>query len=65
MKGEYISIETSKIMADIEKENKELHEIIEKAIKYIEQGIWSNGIDEEKQYSLHIPTLLEILKGVN
>ena len=44
-------------------ENKKLQERIDKAIEYIEQGIWSNGIDEEKQYSLHIPTLLEILKG--
>lgn len=29
MKGEFISIETAKIMADIEKENKELHEELE------------------------------------
>lgn len=49
MKGEYISIETSKIMADIEKENKELHDRIEKAIDYIDKllyfGIRNENID--------------------
>lgn len=49
MKGEYISIETSKIMADIEKENKELHDRIDKAIDYIDKllyfGIRNENID--------------------
>ena len=36
MKGEYISVETAKIMAEIEKENKEYQEIIEKLIEYID-----------------------------
>lgn len=49
MKGEYISMETSKIMADIEKENKELHDRIDKAIDYIDKllyfGIRNENID--------------------
>ena len=36
---------------------------IDKAIKYINTCTWSNGTDEEIQYSLHVPTLLNILKG--
>ena len=35
MKGEFLSVETARIMADIEKENKELQERIDKAIDYI------------------------------
>ena len=35
MKGEFISIEILQIMSDIEKENKELQERINKAIEYI------------------------------
>ena len=35
MQGEYISIETLRIYQDIEKENKKLHEKIDKAIEYI------------------------------
>ena len=35
MKGEFISIETAQINADIERENKELQERIDKAIEYI------------------------------
>ena len=37
MKGEYISIETSKIMADIEKENKELYDRIDKVNNYVQE----------------------------
>ena len=36
---------------------------IDKAIEYIKQCSWSNGIDEEIQYSLYVPTLLNILTG--
>ena len=35
MNGEYISIESAKIMTDIEKENKELQNRVNKAIKKI------------------------------
>lgn len=42
MKGEYISMETSKIMADIEKENKELHDRIEKLEK-INKRLWEEN----------------------
>lgn len=35
MKGEFITIETAQIMADIEKENKELQQRIDKARKYL------------------------------
>jgi hypothetical protein len=35
MKGEYISIETLRMYQEIEKENKKLHEIIEKAKSYV------------------------------
>lgn len=43
----------------------EQEEKIEKAIEYIKSCEWSNGIDNEMQYSLHIPTLLKILGGNN
>jgi hypothetical protein len=33
----------------------------EKAVEYINSCTWSNGIDKEIQYSLHVPTLLNIL----
>ena len=46
----------------IEKNDKK-QEIIDKAIEYINSCTWSNGIDEEIQYSLHVPTLLNILQG--
>lgn len=62
MKGEYISMETSKIMADIEKENKELHDRIDKAIEYIQ---WQQ---ENPQYDnvwrkWECESLIKILKG--
>ena len=37
MKGEYISIETLEIMSEIEKENKQLQERIDKARKCLEE----------------------------
>ena len=40
-----------------------LRKRIEDAIKYINSCTWSNGVDEEIQYSLHVPTLLDILNG--
>lgn len=40
MKGEFISIESAKINADIEKENKELQERIDKAIEYIKENTY-------------------------
>lgn len=70
MKGEYISIETSKIMADIEKENKELHEKIDKAIEYIEENApWEEETEDGDFVSGKllqdddIDYVLEILKG--
>ena len=41
----------------------ELQDKIDKAIEYIKSCTWSNGIDNELQYSLHVPTLLNILEG--
>lgn len=66
MKGEYISIETSKIMADIEKENKKLHDRIDEAIEYIEQHRIGNEYSYEYdlfQRNARTSDLLEILKG--
>lgn len=48
MKGEYISIETLKMYQEIEKENKELHEKIDKAIEYVNTWL----VDE---YSICVP----------
>jgi hypothetical protein len=53
----------SKQIENKDKEIERLNNIINKAIKYIESCTWNNGIDNELQYSLHIPTLLNILKG--
>lgn len=64
MKGEYISIETSKIMADIEEENKELHDRIDKAIEHIEETI--NKWEDYEQYYEVVQEdkfILKILKG--
>ena len=49
-----------------EKADNDRHKLFEqkeKAIEYINSCRWSNGIDKEIQYSLHIPTLLNILQG--
>lgn len=45
MKGEFVSIETARINADIEKENKELQQRIEKAIFYCKEEIYNNYIN--------------------
>ena len=75
MNGEYISIETLRIIQSLEKENKRLSteleiekdisdgmlETIDKAIKYIEEA---QGRDEDKEScSLYVPKLLKILRG--
>lgn len=60
MKGEFISIETTQIMADMEKENKELQQRIDKAIGYVKRVCENeNNINP---YTLHAPTLLNILE---
>ena len=75
MNGEYISIETLRIIQSLENENKRLSteleiekdisdvmlETIDKAIKYIEEA---QKRDEDKEScSLYVPKLLEILRG--
>lgn len=66
MKSEYISIETLKIMADMEKENKELHDRIDKAIEKI--NILNEHLCENKALQLaqlikNQKEVLKILKG--
>lgn len=56
MKGEYISIETAKIMGVIDKENKELQDKIDKAINYIYE--LKSNCDEKA-----LDKIIEILKG--
>ena len=71
MKGEYISIETARIMADIEKENKELQDRINKAIEYIEDNTHCFSTDTKEIYfsietetdEEFFNTLENILKG--
>lgn len=63
MKGEYISVETLKILQDMEKENKELQNKIEKAKEYI--GKVCESKNDVNPYTLHAPTLLNILEGNN
>ena len=57
MEGEYISIETLRIYQEIEKENKELQEKINKAIQYIKNNTWTddyghNVIEDDEEYLL-------------
>lgn len=69
MKGEFISIETAQIMADMEKENKELQQRIDKAIYKIKFE-WEK-ILKIPRYDLHLHTvdglvikrILNILEG--
>lgn len=56
MNGEYISIETAKIMGVIDKENKELQDKIDKAINYIYE--LKSNCDERV-----LDKIIEILKG--
>jgi hypothetical protein len=64
MKAEIISIETAKIMAAIEKENKELQERIDKASEYIEKNSWYCCKDNKEELArLEIEELQKILKG--
>ena len=63
MKGEYISIETSKIMADIEKENKELHDRIDKAIKMLNE--LASLYDDNYTVSDKAKDIIIILDGGN
>lgn len=63
MKGEYISIETLRIYQEIEKENKELHEKIDKAIEYIKDKYDDDLFDDTlTQFQ---DNLLNILRGDN
>lgn len=61
MKGEYISIETSKIMGEIEKENKELQQRIDKAIKFLRDKEYDTERCEVCDSMSR--KLLDILKG--
>lgn len=67
MKGEYISIETAKIMEEIEKENRKLQDIIDKAIKYIWSTKYEFGDLEQdyEDFAIDVYKLLEILEGDN
>lgn len=59
MKGEFISIETARINADIEKENLELQLRIEKAIEYMQ----NNFVEHIGMWTIYPPKLLNILEG--
>lgn len=71
MKGEFISIETAKINADIEKENKELQERIDRAIDHIRKccnmdSKWVNlhfDYAQNDMRSEDVDELLNILEG--
>lgn len=65
MKGEFISIETAQIIADIEKENKELQERIDKAIEEIKYfDTMANHLNDEIYLDETLSNkLLNILEG--
>ena len=48
MKGEFISIETTQIMADMEKENKELQQRIDKTNWWLKEMLKQANYDETK-----------------
>jgi hypothetical protein len=67
MKGEFITIETAQIMADIEKENKELQQRIDKAIEYIENNKENTyqtlDFENNKSYNSALLELKSLLEG--
>lgn len=63
MKGEYISIETSKIKGEIEKENKELQKRIDKAIKMLND--LASLYDDNYTVSDKVKDIIIILDGGN
>ena len=72
MKGEFISIETAQIMADMEKENKELQQRIDKAIEYYkmhqQECVIGRNKDDKLIKDYYLPArfskvLLNILEG--
>ena len=66
MNGEYISIESAKIMTDIEKENKELQNRVNKAIKKINilnENLCENTDLQLVQLIKNQKEVLKILKG--
>lgn len=56
MKGEYISIDTAKKIAELEKEKERLNNIIDNAIKYVEKMSYQDIVDNPKK------DLIKILK---
>lgn len=60
MKGEYISIETLRIMQDLEKENKELQNIIKEAKEYVYK-MFNTEPANSREYDYHCGKLAEIL----
>lgn len=71
MNYEVISIETARIMAEIEKENKELQDRIDKAVKYLlKNKLYKFKYDEEELFEITTDKkakddLLNILQGEN
>ena len=71
MNYEVISIETARIMADIEKENKELQDRLDKAVKYLlKNKLYNFKYDEEELFEITTDKkakddLLNILQGEN
>lgn len=70
MKGEYISIETLRIIQELEKENKELQDRIDKAIKIIEKYGRDKQLEEDYlmnrvNLANYNCLLLDILQGAN
>ena len=71
MKGEYLSIETLKIMSDIEQENEKLRSIIKEVRGYIEKNkqkiihAYGDNFDDDFDIALDeedIDKILEILE---
>ena len=56
MKGEYISIDTAKKIAELKKEKERLNNIIDNAIKYVEKMSYQDIVDNPKK------DLIKILK---
>lgn len=72
MKGEFISVETARIMADIEKENKNLQKRIDKAIEYINKHCVNERVSKEVGYKCYtmadtneLEHIIELLGGNN
>ena len=48
MKGEYLTLETTKHIAELEKENKELYELLEKKVTQTDAMLVENRIINKK-----------------